>query len=404
MMNLEASRSKERVVSIDVIRGFALLGILLANILFFKSPLFQKQGATVPEPLGEAPFLEQTGHFVIEFFVNGKFYPMFSLLFGLGFYFFYSRIVQRGLDGNSFFKRRMTFLLILGLIHLIFIWSGDILHTYAVAGFFLLLFIDKNPKVILTWGIALLGVSWIVLSLLFFLSSIALTMKGNAMGADIQNNIAAAYQVFSEGTYGEILAFRIQEEVFYVLLNLFLTVPNVLGIFLIGLYFGKQEWFTKAEEYQKKWRNLFIHSFWSGILLTSIYTFLLFDLFPIPYSLAVSLADGLNIIAGPLLMLCYVSFFVLLIQRIKSLKALVPLAAVGRMALTNYLMQSVILVFIFYGFGFGLFGSVNIVESILIAIGIYLLQVVFSTLWLSKRSQGPMEALWRKWTYHQKEQ
>jgi uncharacterized protein len=399
-MNITPSSVKERILTIDIIRGLALLGIILANMAYFKSPVLQKTGLVYETaPLPEAA-LDIFAVVFVDTFVLGKFYPMFSLLFGLGFYLFYERIIQKDLNGKEFYKRRLVFLLLIGIIHLFFIWSGDILVTYAAAGFMLLIFIDRKPKSILTWGISLTAGLSVIMTGLIVMGNFFLRMDAvSEFQAGTSQAVSEAYRVMSGGSYAEILSFRFTSEIILILGNLPISVLNVFGIFLIGLYFGKQGWFRNVEEHLAGWKKIRLHAGWSGILLTALFAALKFDVTGLPFWMADGLAQGLNLIAGPLLMLFYVSVMVLLFHGKTPGFISTSLAAVGKMALTNYLMQSIICVLIFFGFGFGLYGSVGAFTGMILAVLIYLAQIVFSRFWLTRFNQGPMEALWRKWTY-----
>ncbi len=399
-MKLEPSTGTERIMTLDVIRGFALLGILLANMAFFKTPAIQESGFFMNSLPLDGGVWDVSASLFIDTFILGKFYPMFSLLFGLGFYLFYERANSRELDGRKLFKRRLVFLLGIGLIHLVLIWSGDILFTYAIAGFALLLFVNRTPKVILAWGISLIAGMTLLLGLFVTGGNFVLQSKmGGSLQEETRAGIDEAYRVMSEGGFAEILLHRLDNEVFLILSNSPFFFFFVLGIFLIGLYMGKKGWFRDVEAHMSNWKKLRLHAGWSGIILTALFIGLTYDFLPVPYWLGSALGQGLNITAGPLLMLFYVSAAVLYLHNKQPGFFTGSLAAVGRMALTNYLLQSIIAVFLFFGYGFGLFGSVGAFAGMLTALGIYVLQVIGSRLWLQHFRQGPMEALWRKWTY-----
>nr|WP_071393393.1 heparan-alpha-glucosaminide N-acetyltransferase domain-containing protein [Bacillus tuaregi] len=141
--------SQERILTIDIIRGFALLGIFLVNMPAFHSPALM---VSAPEYNGMDYWLD----LLFQMFVQTKFYTIFSFLFGLGFYIFMSRAEQKGLRINRLFSRRLFALLLFGALHLVLLWYGDILHTYAIAGFLLLLFYKRKPKTLLIWAFSLL--------------------------------------------------------------------------------------------------------------------------------------------------------------------------------------------------------------------------------------------------------
>ncbi|WP_240374760.1 DUF418 domain-containing protein [Bacillus piscicola] len=398
-MKTSPVQKSERIVTLDIVRGVALLGILFANMSFFKSPVYQMQSLPGQISAFTDPFDEWTAFF-IDVFVVGKFYPMFSLLFGLGFYLFYERLKHKELPAKKIYIRRLIFLIILGLAHLVFIWSGDILHTYAVTGFFLLFFVRRKAKTLLYWGISLITVSAVVFFLLTTAGGFVISLKsGTALELEATNLVQAAHAIYSSGTYGEILSFRLTEEVIYIIINIFFTVPNILGIFLLGMYIGRRNLIQQPINHLPFWKKLQLISFIIGGPLAILYACLQHGFFDLPYWLASGIAEGLNIFAGPLLMLFYVASAVLWLRRPHRTRLFQPIASVGKMALTNYLCQSLIGVFIFYGFGLGFYGTVGPTAGALLTILIYSLQTVGSVLWLKYFNQGPLEKAWRIWTY-----
>ncbi|MGD7044764.1 DUF418 domain-containing protein [Jeotgalibacillus proteolyticus] len=393
---------RDRIHSLDMIRGFALFGILIANMIAFKTPIFNNMSSLVEgESLPEGG-LNGALTILTALLVDGKFYPMFSMLFGLGFYIFYTRLMQRNLPAAKLFMRRLVFLLVLGIVHLVFIWSGDILHTYAITGFLLPLFVHRSPKVIKIWGIALLIAGSLFFTLLLIGSgwSMEYTIaEGFETIESLKAEELAAVSVMATGSYGEILSFRFFNEVLFIFFQVLLLVPTILPLFLIGLYFGKTGMFKDIEGNIKRWKKILWLGLGIGAPLVGLSVAVQYNVFDWPAYLTSPLAEGLNMLGGPLLMLFYVALVVLATRKASVEKMLMPFAAVGRMALTNYLMQSIIAVIIFNGYGFGLFGQVSKTQGVGIAIVIYAVQVVLSYLILKKFNQGPLEFIWRKWTY-----
>ncbi|WP_404407876.1 DUF418 domain-containing protein [Jeotgalibacillus malaysiensis] len=393
---------KERIHTLDIIRGFALFGILIANMILFKTPVFTDisglvEGNRLPEGGMNAALTLLTA-----FFVDAKFYPMFSMLFGLGFYIFYSRLMKRGLPAKKLFRCRLVFLLLLGLAHLTFIWSGDILHTYAITGFLLPFFVERSTKTIKIWAISLLIFGPLLMTALMLLSSVSVHFMISG-GMDTLENLHAssilAASVMADGSFGEILAFRFRNEVVLILAQFMLLVPTILSLFLIGLYLGKTGMFTDIENNIHRWKKVMWVGLAVGVPVVGISLVIDYNVFGWPTYLTGPIATGINTVGGPFLMLFYVSVIVLVTRKSSVEKMLMPFASVGRMALTNYLMQSIIAVIIFNGYGFGLFGQVSKTQGVLIAIAIYSVQVVLSHLIMRHFKQGPMEYVWRKWTY-----
>lgn len=393
----QAVSLKERIHTIDMLRGFALFGIILANMSAFKALGFSQYADMVNTSLTETTAADQTINTLLDFFVIGKFYPLFSFLFGLGFYMFYKRLIEKSLPADRIFQRRLLFLLLVGMIHLLFLWSGDILHLYAVTGFFLLMFTHRSSKAVLAWALGLVLASGFFMTLLLTAAS-AGTASMNP-GAAAEQSVASGLSVMGNGSYGDILSYRLSNEVIFVLLQLPFSVPFILGLFLLGFYFGRRSMFTEAASHIKSWKRLWIHALWLGITLNAVVTAFKQEWTPLPAGISTGLGDGLNYIAGPVMMLFYVSSFVLAAKKPGLHRLLLPFASMGRLALTNYLLQTVIAVLLFHGYGLGLFGEVSVTGGFTAALIIYIFQLAGSHWYVKKFSQGPMEYLWRKWTY-----
>ncbi|MTH55557.1 DUF418 domain-containing protein [Bacillus mangrovi] len=393
---------KDRIHTLDMIRGFALFGILIANMITFKTPAFNNMTSLVEgESLPEGG-LNSVLTILTSVFVDGKFYPMFSMLFGLGFYIFYTRLMQRDLPATKLFMRRLVFLLFLGLVHLVLIWSGDILHTYAITGFLLPLFIRRSPKVIKIWGVALFIVGTLFFTLILIGSGWGteyMIAEGFETVESLKAEELAGASVMAAGSFGEILEYRFFNEVLFVFFQIFLLIPTILPLFLIGLYFGKTGMFENIEGNIKRWKKILWLGLGIGAPLVGLSEAVKYNFFDWPLYLTYPVAEGLNMLGGPLLMLFYVALVVLATRKTSVEKMLMPFASVGRMALTNYLMQSIIAVSLFNGYGFGLFGQVSKTQGVGIAIVVYSVQVVLSYYILKKFNQGPLEFVWRKWTY-----
>ncbi|SDC13563.1 DUF418 domain-containing protein [Shouchella lonarensis] len=393
----------ERIHTLDIIRGFALFGILLANMIFFKTLVMNKKTsylevATLPEDT-----LDAIATLFTSFFVTGKFYPMFSLLFGLGFYIFSKRLLEKDLLPKSLFIQRLLFLLVVGLVHLTFVWSGDILYTYALTGLFLPLFFHRQLNTLRHWIVwLLLGTSVLTFGLTF------LMVFGVHVGIDMDPESVATMEaaeqvgaaVMSSGNYVEILQYRFwNESLRKVFFEPLVTIPTILPLFLIGLYMGKTRMFQDVKKNMRRWRMLLLISASVGLPLIALQGMLMYDVFSLNVALTFGVVAALQQISGVALMLVYVSLFVLLLQKDWLQKLFMPLAVTGRMALTNYLMQSLVCTTIFYGYGLGLFGKVSSSQGVLIACIIFACQVILSHFYLKRFKQGPMETLWRKWTY-----
>lgn len=385
----------ERIASLDVLRGFALLGILIANMMYFAQPM-EQSGMRNGLWFG---WFDRIADWLSLLFVEGKFYPLFSILFGLGFSMQMERAKSRALEPNAVYRRRLFVLMGFGLAHGILLWDGDVLFVYGLCGFALTLFRDRKPLTLMIWAAALI----ILPTLFYFLVGfLLLVFESNREFAEaLQEDPAERYGLFRAyvtGGYGDAVIHRLGELVFTNLAVLIMA-PGFLGLFLIGLLAGRRRVITEAAEH----RGFLTKAFRICLVLGLAGNFLGASMM---YAASAGSAYGLVFLGigvisifGPLLTAAYMAGIALLMDRKPSLPILRPIASAGRMALTNYLAQSLIATTLFYGYGFGLAGEVGRLGTIGIALLIFAAQVVFSTLWLRSHRYGPMEWLWRSLTY-----
>ncbi|MGK0700283.1 DUF418 domain-containing protein [Priestia flexa] len=227
-------KPSERIITLDVIRGFALLGILLVNMPAFHSPDFIHQLYAID--VGYEG-LDAIIYAFLQLFVQVKFFTIFSFLFGVGFYLFMKRAESKGLKMRSLFFRRAFILLIIGLLHLIFLWFGDILHLYAVGGFLLLAFYNRMPKTLIKWAFSLLAIYLALLSITFF---IPVDMMDELELGNADDVLPTYIYMYESAPYLEWLAYRVKLEVIPILLNIPFTLIPVFAFFLFGLYAGKK--------------------------------------------------------------------------------------------------------------------------------------------------------------------
>ncbi|OIJ16275.1 hypothetical protein BKP35_01380 [Anaerobacillus arseniciselenatis] len=397
-MRVHPTQQEERIITLDVIRGFALLGILLVNMQFFVAPklFLMLSGVTLFEGA-----ISNTADWLITIFATGKFFTTFSFLFGLGFFLFMERVSAKGLSVGRLYSRRLSFLLMLGLIHIFIFWSGDILLNYAIAGFLLLLFRKSSIEKIRKWAIGIFSVVVFLTGFFTFLSSLMENVLGEEYAPmnDWASLVEQSVIVFQNGNFSEILAFRLTEEIPLILPNFIITIPMVLFIFLIGLYVGKKGVLMNISGHlgwiRKVWKKSFIY----GAVLTFVYVILKAELFIVPFYLHEASLEVLSLISGLVVSFFYISSITLLCQQRQWKVRLKFLAPVGQMALTNYLLQTVICLMLFYGYGLGLYGKVAPEVGILITFVIFTAQVFLSKFWMARYKYGPLEHVWRAFTY-----
>ena len=381
------TQSHERIEFVDILRGFALIGVLLMNMNAYSGHSFT---------IGQiANSIDKVTVILLQFLLQAKFYSLFSLLFGWGMATQLIRAKTRGTRFLPYYLRRNSILLGIGLIHALLIWDGDILVLYATLAFLLLLFRNRSPKTILLFSAACLSLS-IVMVLPGETMDLVRSWYNQHTSFLRQNTLS--FELYGTGSYLEVLQLRKDQ-----LLSFYSYFPywfgNIFSMFLLGLYIGKRGIFNNVPEHQSlirkvMWVGLALGLVFNGIVLkTNIQPTWLPETY---HRLATS---GARTIGAPALMLFYVSAIVLLARKESWKSRLVQLAPVGRMALSNYLMQSVLCTLIFYGYGLGLYGEISPTVGLILSIFIYLGQMRFSAYWLERYQFGPVEWIWRSLAY-----
>jgi uncharacterized protein len=396
----QAVSLKERVDSVDILRGFALFGILLINITAFKSP------GTPPGLVFEGSWWDRVYLYGIITFIDSKFFTLFSFLFGLGFSLQLFSAERQGANFIRRFSRRLVALALFGVLHIILFWDGDILLLYAIVGFILLFFRNASPKTLRRWAVGLLVSVSAFFLLVFTGLQVASRLPATKAGLESTNKEFA--QVFTKesevtnrfnltASYGELLQKRVTGYGTTFLL-LFTRIPTVLAMFLLGLYVGRRDILRNIDAHLRLLRSVRFWGWVIGLPLSLIITFGYTNLPPL-YGLSVLFFN--QTFAGPILSMAYAATLLLLLRRESWQRLLRPLAFSGRMALTNYLSQSLVCALLFNGFGLGLIAKVTPVVSFLIVVALYTLQILLSRLWLKYFCFGPLEWLWRCITYGQ---
>ena len=360
----------ERIILYDIIRGFALCGIFLVNI-----PSMLGSDWIFGRPVYEgSDLLIRT---LFDLFVQTKFYTIFSFLFGIGFSIFLERTYARG-ESVSRYIRRIAILFLFGIIHLT-IWSGDILHTYAMWGLLLPLFYKQRNRSLLAWA-------WGLLIGSVFLLYVTSALDEWRMGGTYYPGWPFP-EAFNQG-FGPWLDYRLSYEIFNAFSNSFLVGFEILSLFLFGLYIGRE-------------RKLLTWSI-EGLARTAI----ICSLLALPFFAVIiwhHYGNGYNyvwvnlsavLISGKLLATAYVCLFTIAVRKGRTFK---PLQALGRMALTNYLTQTL---FVFLPvIALGAYGRLSLTEGLFLSVSILLLQALLSMWWLKNHRYGPFEKLWRFGTY-----
>lgn len=384
----------ERIDVLDALRGAALFGIIAANMRGFSGPLADYFRHTL---MWTDPTSRVAQAFV-NFFIQGKFITLFAFMFGIGFAIQMERADRRGTTSRIFYVRRLAVLFLFGMAHFLFVWWGDILAPYALMGFLLLLFRKRSQKAILRWSAALYAWPLVLGVLMFILHSAGVQIPSppDTTPAELQRIVT----VYGSGSYPEIVAQNIKEWPFMVF-GLVFFYPRILGIFLFGLWVWREGIIRELPSRTDMLRRCQKHGLWIGLLFNAIAVGLNEAFHPDPMlpcalGLVIGLAVAIGLPAGSLF---YASTLALLWQTVQWRPRLRPFVAVGRMALSNYLLQSLVCTTLYYSWGFGLYGKVGPLLGFVPTIAVYSAQVVLSVWWLRRFSTGPMEWLWRRLTY-----
>ena len=389
---------QERIETIDILRGMAILGILIVNMGLFSRP------ENLPAHQLWPNAVDGTVERLILFFAQEKFKALFSFLFGLGLAVQMIRAEARGARFLPLYARRLCVLFLIGVGHFLLLWDGDILHDYAESGFVLLLFRRLSLKTLLVWAAIFLAIPVFFHGLTTYYSITSRVspplrswISYEAEPHD-QATIDETRRIYSSGTYAEMIQIRARELPGDVTPDI--DDAYVLAIFLLGLYAGRRRIFHDIPAHLPFIRRVQRWGLMIGV--AGNVGFAVGGSFdPSPTSVMQNVGRMCLVFAAPAMTFFYVSTIILLTQGEAWRQRLAPLAAVGRMALSNYLLQSLICTMIFYGYGLALFCKVRPSLGLLLTIIIFLIQIPLSVWWLRRFQFGPIEWLWRSLTYWQ---
>lgn len=400
-------QTKNRIEFLDVLRGLAILFIFMANIVVFSGYLYF-------DPEGRLPattfFIDEALDFITFSLIDGKFYSIFSLLFGIGCVIQYTNLKKHNKPFAPFFRRRMFGLLIIGLIHLCLFWLGDILTLYAVLGFVLIWFVDLSDKKLLTFA-AILIVFPIINWLFVYFTAFNYSDYFFKLNISYYEYFDLPTKEWNGQTFADFQKLSTNESlVDFFKMNIgnsLIRIGNILnegrvfkvfGIFLIGIWTGRRILNNDLLNNVPFLKKVALIGISIGLPISVIRTYIEF------YAEQNNLWTFLNIFVYAFgtvpLAMSYAALLTLIYR--KSKKFLNVFAPVGKTALSNYIFQTFIAVTIFYGIGFGFTGKFGYTVIMGIALLIFIVQIILSTWWLRKFKFGPLEWLWRQLTYGKK--
>jgi uncharacterized protein len=361
---LDASPPEARIEAIDAIRGIALFGVLMVNLVTaFRVSIFQQFLPAAPGPMTGERIVER----IIEIAIEQKAFCLFALLFGIGLGMQVERLAATGRP-LYWLARRLGALLVFGLVHLLFIWNGDILTEYAVTGF-LVLPLLRLPRA------GILAASMIFLVLYVAGPPLAYST------AELQAHVAAANRAYATGGVAEVFEFSVAELPLIFQLHAF-VLPRTVGLFLLGAFLWRSGLFKRVSDYTDELGLAAIVGITAGGALT--------------------VAQGgaaSSHLAPVVLALGYGAALLALSHLSTGRRVLAVFAPVGRMAFTNYVLQSMLFAGIFFGYGFGQFGEMTVSTASAIGVAVYACQVLASRWWVERYRFGPLEWTWRMLMY-----
>jgi uncharacterized protein len=391
--------ASERILTIDVVRGFALLGIFIMNMPWFNTSFFVGADGSRLWP----EWWNVAAETMRDVLFAGKFNSMFSLLFAVGFTIQLDRLEERDPDhALPLYLRRLFWLFVFGAIHACFFWTGDILHIYAIFGL-LLLALRHAPERLLWTLFASCVLYTPIMGIIRLIVATPEGMKASIATANVW--VASNNAAYGHGSFLDAAREHMREMAFLYTdpHNLRLTIGFYILIFtttLLGLMLGRRRFFQNSAQYLPTVRRVQWWALGLGILTGAVYGFwsaTVHDPTPTPF----------RVVAGTCFVLCrlaimvfYVTTIIRCVHNEKWRRRLAPMSVVGRMPLSNYLLQTLIATSLFYGWGLGWWGKVGPALDLVLAFAIFFaIQVPLSHYWLKRHALGPMEYLWRLLTY-----
>ncbi|MDY8135384.1 DUF418 domain-containing protein [Aquimarina sp. 2201CG5-10] len=356
------------------------------NSTFLNQDEFAKQWTSDIDKLSEK---------ILQLFFYTKFFPIFSLLFGLGISMQALKLFDANKLSFSFFSRRMFFLFLFGAMHIIFLWSGDVLNLYAVIGLLTTLMIKRSNKLILSLSVIFLLFPFYdhLFQYLFNLFNYKPEIYLSEYTGETIN------QIIKNGTYLEGIKLRILEYLSNIPMLFGFLAPVAISMFLLGLYLGKNKIYNSMDTFIQKIKTPIIIM----AITTNIYRILF--LFVLPnyeiYSTETfrSIFIKLMVLSDTAMGLFYLWVIGWFWYNTKLKSILSPLKYAGRMALTNYIMHSFIGLLLFSSIGFKLYETLSPSQTLLTAIAVFIFQIILSKVWLTYFRFGPLEWIWRSLTY-----
>ncbi len=393
MSYLDDNAAAGRILLPDLVRAFALIGICLVNVGVFAYPMMggYMEGG-LQTSADQAAFAAVNGLFLL------KSYTLFSFMFGAGFAYQMMSASRKGVSFNARYVRRVTALILLGLLHVGLLFQGDILVMYGILGAILFLFRNVSAKALRNWGIGIYLVQILVIGFLAFAMWAGTTYAPDDMALEFENmqkEAASALSIYGDGSFMSTVHQRFKEWGEVITFGMLMQGFGAMSFFLFGFSAVKYGVLNDAQApIWRRFRRVYlpiglIGSAYGGWVLANAQTMM-----------------GTEMFTGMFLLTLFAPFSTAGYLGLIAKWAEAPnaplktfLARGGTASLTAYLMQSLILSVIFNAYGFGLYASLGAAACITLALAVAIFTISFTSLWRKKYARGPMEVLLRRWTY-----
>ena len=382
---IQATEGKKRIAIIDMLRGFALLGIFFVNMPTFFAP------GLYLDPLeywGNG--MDRALSVFVDVFFQGSFYPLFAFLFGYGAVLMRESLQEKAMSFPFYYSKRLLVLLGFGVLHAFFVWHGDILVTYALCGLVLMLFLKRKAGTLFIAG----AVTYVFINGLLVLSSLIIDQRAAIGFLYDPEAVRLSINAYQNGTYSELFIRRFTD--WYSVNGPFgmgLQLVTIVPMMMAGAACAKKNWLENAVGKRGLLAVIASSSLAIGLFLKLGPYMPLFKDYPYTILLV---QDQFG---GPLMTLFYIAAIVILGKTETAGKILIALSYPGRLSMSNYLFQSLLATSLFYSYGLGLYGQVSYTAGFCLVMLIYAGQVAGSKWWLERFRYGPAEYIWRWGTY-----
>jgi len=394
--NIQPTTSSNRILHLDIFRGFAILGIFMVNILVMNVSFVHREAwlTEVFNPFNATSKINEVVYWSLEMFFFNKFFPIFSFLFGIGVALQIRSLRAKMSDSTLFLARRFGALLIFGIAHIFFIWSGDILHLYALFGFVLILMYRTPPYLIFISALVLIFFPYFDEIYQYIIDYFEANPQSELMRYSREKLIWTK----TEGSYLAGMKLRISEYAFVFPFVVSFIIPIALAMTLFGLYVVKKGIIDRIDSFVNKIRIPFAILFVVAMAYRFTLQYWVMPNFQLEHGTMLNFfLMTLYVVSEIMLSFAYLMIIVHILRSKIGLRLLSPLRYVGRMAFTNYILQSVIGFLIMETFGY--YEALTPLGCVLTVLTVFAFQIPLSWFWLKHFNYGPLEWLWRCISY-----